>query len=142
MRRMGDVWKTTTNRSSRNAQLTPASPKQCLTADTVPRTPSLLTWRFAFVNKLERVLCKSAQVKVAQCEPTARQQPKYRIMYPLAALDGASKRRKNQPSESSAEVASIYPALRSGIFQHWHVDLELFKVHCAAIIFDISNMKI
>uniref|UniRef100_A0ABD2W146 Endonuclease/exonuclease/phosphatase domain-containing protein n=1 Tax=Trichogramma kaykai TaxID=54128 RepID=A0ABD2W146_9HYME len=30
---MGDVWKTTTNRSSRNAQLTPASPKQCLTAD-------------------------------------------------------------------------------------------------------------
>ncbi|CAB0028338.1 unnamed protein product [Trichogramma brassicae] len=34
MRRMGDVWKTTTNRSSRNAQLTPASPKQCLTADT------------------------------------------------------------------------------------------------------------
>uniref|UniRef100_A0ABD2W3T1 Uncharacterized protein n=1 Tax=Trichogramma kaykai TaxID=54128 RepID=A0ABD2W3T1_9HYME len=31
MRRMGDVWKTTTNRSSRNAQLTPASPKQCLT---------------------------------------------------------------------------------------------------------------
>uniref|UniRef100_A0ABD2X6U1 Uncharacterized protein n=1 Tax=Trichogramma kaykai TaxID=54128 RepID=A0ABD2X6U1_9HYME len=35
MRRMGDVWKTTTNRSSRNAQLTPASPKQCLTADSV-----------------------------------------------------------------------------------------------------------
>ncbi|CAB0037090.1 unnamed protein product [Trichogramma brassicae] len=34
MRRMGDVWKTTTNRSSRNAQPTPASPKQCLTADT------------------------------------------------------------------------------------------------------------
>ncbi|KAL7295702.1 hypothetical protein TKK_0011053 [Trichogramma kaykai] len=33
MRRMGDAWKTTTNRSSRNAQLTPASPKQCLTAD-------------------------------------------------------------------------------------------------------------
>uniref|UniRef100_A0ABD2WT38 Uncharacterized protein n=1 Tax=Trichogramma kaykai TaxID=54128 RepID=A0ABD2WT38_9HYME len=35
-----------------------------------------LTWRFTFVNKLERVLCKSAQVKVAQCEPTARQQIK------------------------------------------------------------------
>ncbi|CAB0034244.1 unnamed protein product [Trichogramma brassicae] len=40
MRRMGGVWKTTTNRSSRNVQLTPASPKQCLTADTVNHTMS------------------------------------------------------------------------------------------------------